>query len=133
MIVWQDKRQEALLAEIARCGDGRAVERSGLPLDPYFSAGKLAWLLANDDGVRRARDAGSLRLGTVDAFLTDRLGGRFATDLSTASRTQLLAVGGRDWDEELMAAVRGEPRMASRRRSDASDRWGSCSTAAGRW
>jgi len=100
VLVWQDKRQEALLAAI----DGRAVKRSGLPLDPYFSAGKLAWLVENDAGVRRAVDAGTLRLGTVDAFLTDRLGGRFATDLSTASRTQLLAVGGRDWDEELLAA-----------------------------
>lgn len=99
VVVWQDKRQESLLANI----DPRAVERSGLPLDPYFSAGKLAWLLANDDGVQSARDAGSLRLGTVDAFLTDRLGGRFATDLSTASRTQLLAAGGRDWDGELLA------------------------------
>ncbi len=104
VIVWQDKRQESLLAEIAATagGSGAAVERSGLPLDPYFSAGKLAWLLANDEAVRRARDAGSLRLGTVDAFIADRLGARFATDLSTASRTQLLAVGGRNWDEELM-------------------------------
>jgi glycerol kinase len=75
-----------------------------LPLDPYFSAGKLAWLLANDDAVRGAREAGALRLGTVDAFLVDRLGGRFATDLSTASRTQLLAAGGHDWDEQLLAA-----------------------------
>ncbi len=98
VVVWQDKRQDTLLAAI----DPQAVERSGLPLDPYFSAGKLAWLLDNDSGVRRARDDGSLRLGTVDAFLTDRLGGRFATDLSTASRTQLLAVGGRDWDEQLL-------------------------------
>ncbi len=105
VIVWQDKRQEPLLGEIAGAarGPAGAAERSGLPLDPYFSAGKLAWLLANDARVRRARDAGSLRLGTVDAFITDRLGARFATDLSTASRTQLLAVGGRDWDEELMA------------------------------
>ena len=106
VIVWQDKRQESLLAEIAgtaAAGGGHAAERSGLPLDPYFSAGKLAWLLDHDEDVRRARDAGTLRLGTVDAFLTDRLGGRFATDLSTASRTQLLAVGGRDWDEELMS------------------------------
>jgi len=104
VVVWQDKRQEPLLAEIAgaTAGSGGAVERSGLPLDPYFSAGKLAWLLANDEAVRRARDAGSLRLGTVDAFITDRLGARFATDLSTASRTQLLTVGGHDWDEELM-------------------------------
>jgi glycerol kinase len=100
VIVWQDKRQESLLEGI----DRRAVERSGLPLDPYFSAGKLTWLLDNDVDVQRARDAGTLRLGTVDAFLTDRLGGRFATDLSTASRTQLVAVGGRDWDEELLAA-----------------------------
>lgn len=105
IVVWQDKRQEELLAELA--GDGRGemvVERSGLPLDPYFSAGKLAWLLANDDTVRRARDAGALRLGTVDAFLLERLDGRFATDLSTASRTQLLAAGGRDWDEQLLRA-----------------------------
>jgi glycerol kinase len=106
VILWQDKRQESLLAEIgaSAAGGGRALERSGLPLDPYFSAGKLRWLLENDDAVARARDAGSLRLGTVDAFLTDRLGGRFATDLSTASRTQLLAAGGRDWDDQLLAA-----------------------------
>ncbi|MGO8907192.1 MAG: FGGY family carbohydrate kinase [Solirubrobacteraceae bacterium] len=100
VIVWQDKRHESLLSEIAP----QAVERSGLPLDPYFSAGKLAWLLDNHEDVRRARDAGCLRLGTVDAFLTDRLGGRFATDLSTASRTQLLATGGRDWDDGLLSA-----------------------------
>jgi len=105
VVVWQDKRQEALLAEIDSSGaGGRIVERSGLPLDPYFSAGKLAWLLANDERVQSARDAGTLRLGTVDAFLAERLGGRFATDLSTASRTQLLAAGGRDWDEQLLAA-----------------------------
>ncbi len=100
MIVWQDKRQQAMLAEI----DPHVSERSGLPLDPYFSAGKLAWLLEHDDGVRRAGDEGSLRLGTVDTFLTSRLGDRFATDLSTASRTQLLAVGGHDWDEDLLEA-----------------------------
>jgi glycerol kinase len=100
VLVWQDKRHEALLAGI----DGRSVEeRSGLPLDPYFSAGRIAWLLEHDQSVRRARDAGKLRVGTVDAFLTDRLAGRFATDLSTASRTQLLAVAGRDWDEQLLA------------------------------
>ncbi len=100
VIVWQDKRQEPLLAQIGQ----QAIARSGLPLDPYFSAGKIAWLLENHDDVRRARKAGRLRLGTVDAFLTDRLGSRFATDLSTASRTQLLASGGREWDEELLGA-----------------------------
>ena len=105
VIVWQDKRQQALLEEIESTAAGARVhERSGLPLDPYFSSGKLAWLLAHDDAVQGARDAGRLRMGTVDAFLVDRLGGRFATDLSTASRTQLLAAGGRDWDAELLAA-----------------------------
>ncbi len=104
IVVWQDKRQVALLAALEHGGEAdRITELSGLPLDPYFSAGKLAWLLANDDAVQRARDAGTLRLGTVDAFLLQRLGGRFATDLSTASRTQLLAGGGHDWDERLLA------------------------------
>ena len=98
VIVWQDKRQQALLDQI----DERAVEGSGLPLDPYFSAGKLAWLVANNDAVARAADDGSLRLGTVDAYLVDRLGGGFVTDLSTASRTQLLALGASDWDEQLL-------------------------------
>lgn len=100
IIVWQDKRQQALLEELG----AEAVARSGLPLDPYFSAGKLAWLLANDELVRGAARGGHLRLGTVDSFLVDRLGGGFATDLSTASRTQLLAVGGSDWDEPLLEA-----------------------------
>ena len=98
VIVWQDKRQEALLGGL----DKGTVARSGLPLDPYFSAGKLAWLLENNAAVQRAREAGTLRLGTVDAFLVDRLAGRFASDLSSASRTQLLAVGGRDWDAALL-------------------------------
>ena len=98
IVTWQDKRQESLLAEI----DTAAVGVTGLPLDPYFSAGKLAWLVTQDAAVAAARDSGHLRMGTVDAFLADRLGGRFATDLSTASRTLLLALGGRDWDEGLL-------------------------------
>jgi len=100
IVVWQDKRQQELLEAIGE----QAVAASGLPLDPYFSAGKLAWLLANEPAVASAAERGALRLGTVDSYLTDRLGGRFATDLSTASRTQLLALGGRDWDEGLLAA-----------------------------
>jgi glycerol kinase len=71
-----------------------------MPLDPYFSAGKLAWLLEHDAAVDRARDAGTLRLGTVDSFLCDRLGAGWATDPSTASRTQL---GAPEWDPALLA------------------------------
>src|SRR4051812_49172509 len=109
IVTWQDKRSQQVLDRLE--ADGLADEvrdRSGMPLDPYFSAGKLTWLLENDDGVAEARDAGTLRLGTVDSFLCDRLGAGFATDPSTASRTQL---GAPEWDDTLLD-VYGVPRDA---------------------
>src|SRR6266511_1461582 len=100
VVTWQDKRSQELLDRLEAGGRAEEIrERSGLPLDPYFSAGKLAWLLEHDDAVGRARDAGTLRLGTVDSFLCDRLGAGFATDSSTASRTQL---GAPEWDPALL-------------------------------
>ena len=90
IVTWQDKRSQEVLDRLET--DGRADEvrkRSGMPLDPYFSAGKMTWLLEHDPGVARGLDAGTLRLGTVDSFLCDRLGAGFATDPATASRTQL--------------------------------------------
>jgi glycerol kinase len=107
IVVWQDKRSQEVLNRLE--SEGRADEiqkRSGLPLDPYFSAGKLAWLLEHDDGVAKAVDAGTARLGTVDSFLCDRLGAGFATDSSTASRTQL---GAPEWDPALLE-IFGVPR-----------------------
>jgi glycerol kinase len=108
IVTWQDKRSQEVLDRLE--SDGRADdvrERSGMPLDPYFSAGKLAWLLENDEAVAAASD-GTLRLGTVDSFLCDRLGAGFATDPSTASRTQL---GAPDWDPALLE-VFGVPQGA---------------------
>jgi glycerol kinase len=100
VVTWQDKRSQEILDRLEADGTAeRVVERSGMPLDPYFSAGKLAWLLEHDDAVAAARDAGTLRLGTVDSFLCVRLGARFETDPSTASRTQL---GAPAWDAELL-------------------------------
>jgi glycerol kinase len=97
IVVWQDKRSQEVLDRLS--GDEEEIRRrSGLPLDPYFSAGKLAWLLEHDAAVAAARDAGTLRMGTVDSFLCDRLGAGFATDASTASRTQLHALGGTGFD-----------------------------------
>ncbi len=90
VISWQDKRGAALLESID-------VTRTGLPADPYFSASKVAWLLRN--GVPP-----SARIGTVDSFLSDRLGAGFATDSSTASRTLLNVPGEPLWDAELLAA-----------------------------
>jgi glycerol kinase len=100
VITWQDKRSQEVLDRLE--SEGRADEireRSEMPLDPYFSAGKLAWLLEHDDEVAKAVDAGTARLGTVDSFLCDRLGAGFATDSSTASRTQL---GAPEWDPDLL-------------------------------
>src|SRR5215217_1440391 len=92
IVVWQDKRSQDVLERMA--AEEEAIrERSGLPFDPYFSAAKLAWLLENEDAVQAARAAGTLRMGTVDSFLCDRLGAGFATDASTASRTQLHTLG----------------------------------------
>jgi glycerol kinase len=92
IVVWSDKRSQEILDRLADTED-EVKQRSGLPFDPYFSAAKLAWLLEHHDGVARAREAGTLRMGTVDSFLCDRLGAGFATDASTASRTQLHALG----------------------------------------
>ena len=100
IVTWQDKRSQEVLDRLEAAGSGEEVRaRSGMPLDPYFSAGKLAWLLEHDTGVQRALETGTLRMGTVDSFLCDRLGAGFATDPSTASRTQLGAPG---WDATLL-------------------------------
>jgi glycerol kinase len=107
VVTWQDKRSQEVLDRLDRDGlAGRIQDLSGLPLDPYFSAGKLAWLLEHDDEVSRARDAGTLRMGTVDSFLCDRLGAGFFTDPATASRTQL---GAPDFEPELLE-IFGVPR-----------------------
>src|SRR3954453_10189898 len=107
VVTWQDKRSQEVLDRLEAQGRaGQSRERSGVPLGPYFSAGKLAWLLEHDDGVARAVDAGTARLRTVDSFLCDRLGAGFATDSSPASRTQL---GAPEWDPTLLE-IYGVPR-----------------------
>ncbi|MBN1530003.1 MAG: hypothetical protein JW895_13145 [Thermoleophilaceae bacterium] len=112
IVTWQDKRSQEVLDRLeADGGDAEVREVSGMPLDPYFSAGKLSWLLEHEPAVQRALDARTLRLGTVDSWLCDMLGSGFATDPSTASRTQLSAPGAPDWDPRLLAAF-GVPREA---------------------
>jgi glycerol kinase len=103
VITWQDKRSQPLLDSLGATTTERLTELSGLPADPYFSAGKVAWLLAQDlpDDVC---------VGTVDAYLSAQLGGGFATDLSTASRTQLARLGATDWDPELCSIFGVAPR-----------------------
>ena len=108
VIVWQDNRTAAALARLEP-NAADITARSGLPLDAYFSASKLAWLLENVPAVASARTSGRLRLGTSDAFFLDRLTGVFATDTTTASRTSLMNLATGQWDATLCALF-GVPR-----------------------
>jgi len=110
-IVWQDRRTAEFTDSLKREGVEPLVrERSGLLLDPYFSASKLAWLLREEGRAERAA-RGELCFGTVDSWLIFRLtGGRsHVTDLSNASRTLLFNIRTLDWDEELLRLF-GVPR-----------------------
>jgi glycerol kinase len=102
-IVWQDRRGAARCAELRDAGHEPLVrERTGLVLDPYFSATKIEWLLQNVDGLaERARD-GRAVFGTVDSWLIFKLTGELATDPSNASRTLLFDIHGGRWDGELL-------------------------------
>ena len=104
-IVWQDRRTANLTNNLAAQGLAPMVqEKTGLVLDPYFSASKIAWLLDDQPNARLRAEKGELCAGTIDAFLIHRLtGGRdFCTDVTNASRTSLMALKASDWDEELL-------------------------------
>jgi glycerol kinase len=104
VISWQDDRAADVMAALARDGAGPLVmARAGLPLDPYFSASKLGWIMRNVPKAAELAAQGNLRLGTTDAFFRDRLTGRFETDVATASRTSLMNLETAAWDAELCA------------------------------
>jgi glycerol kinase len=103
-IVWQDRRTADACAALRRAGHEAAIaEKTGLVLDPYFSATKIGWILDRVDGARTAATAGKLAFGTVDSFLLWRLtGGRVhATDATNAARTLLLDIRSARWDPGL--------------------------------
>ena len=105
-IVWQDRRTTARCAQLAKQRKAVLVrQRTGLVLDPYFSATKIEWLLQHVPGLRRRAEAGEAVFGTVDAWLLFRLtnGKVFATDHTNASRTMLYDIGRRAWDDDLLA------------------------------
>jgi glycerol kinase len=104
-IVWQDERTRDAVARLRAEGlEALTLERAGLPLDPYFSAAKLRWLLDHAEGARDLLRQGRLRLGTSDAFVLHNLTGICATDASTASRTSLMDLRRLCWDADLCAA-----------------------------
>jgi glycerol kinase len=103
-IVWQDRRTTDACAALKAAGhEPRVREKTGLVIDPYFSATKLRWLLDNVRGARAKADAGALAFGTIDSFLVWRLtGAAHVTDVSNASRTLLMDLRSRTWDRELL-------------------------------
>jgi glycerol kinase len=103
-IVWQDRRTAPACTALRAAGHEAAIAaRTGLLLDPYFSATKIAWLLDNIDGARATAQAGRLAFGTVDSFLLWRLTGGMvhATDATNAARTLLLDIRSGAWDADL--------------------------------
>jgi glycerol kinase len=107
-LVWQDRRTAGFCADLKRAGWETPIRRkTGLVIDPYFSATKLRRLLDDTDGARAKAERGDLLFGTVDTFLLWRLtGGRLhVTDCSNASRTMLFNIHDLQWDEEILAEL----------------------------
>lgn len=99
-LVWQDRRTAGRCEELRAAGHEPLVrERTGLVLDPYFSATKIEWLLRNVEGADRAV------FGTIDSWLLFKLTGRHATDYTNASRTMLFDIHRLEWDQELCALL----------------------------
>ncbi|MEL7023345.1 MAG: glycerol kinase GlpK [Pseudomonadota bacterium] len=104
-IVWQDRRTASVCRDLTGKGHGPLVEReTGLRLDPYFSATKIAWLLDHTEGARDRAAKGELAFGTIDSFVLWRLtGGQVhATDITNASRTALYDIHSQRWSQSLL-------------------------------
>jgi glycerol kinase len=123
-IVWQDRRTADVCRTLERDSHAQVlVARTGLLLDPYFSATKLAWILDHVAGARAAAERGELLAGTVDSWLTWRLtGGRVhATDATNASRTLLYDIHAQAWSDELCELFRVPRAMLPEVRDSAAD------------
>jgi len=104
-IIWQDRRTHELCKLLKEKGHEEMVRaKTGLVIDPYFSATKIKWILDNVDGARNDAEAGKLRFGTIDSFLVSKLSkeGMHLTDVTNASRTMLFNINDMKWDEDLL-------------------------------
>jgi glycerol kinase len=128
-IVWQDTRVEGMVSEFSRQGGiDRFRAKTGLPLSTYFSALKIRWILENVRDARKQAEDGELLFGTVDTYLLWRLsggvnGGLHITDVTNASRTQLMNLATLDWDAEMLSAF-GIPRNILPRIASSSEVFG---------
>ena len=104
-IVWQDKRTSKFCENLKKDGLEEIInKKTGLLLDPYFSATKIAWILDNIDGLRKKAESGNVCIGTIDSWLIWKLtkGKVFATDVTNASRTSLFNIKDMQWDIDLL-------------------------------
>jgi glycerol kinase len=123
-IVWQDRRTADVCEALQKAGHEPAVSaKTGLRLDPYFSATKIAWILDHVPGARERAERGELAFGTIDTFLLWRLtGGRVhATDATNASRTCLFDIHNGAWNDELLALFRVPRALLPNVRDNASE------------
>ena len=127
-IVWQDRRTAQICRDLkTRYSEENLTQKTGLLLDPYFSATKVAWILDHVEGARERAKAGELAFGTVDSFLIWRLtGGRaHLTDATNASRTNLFNIHTQSWDGELLDLF-GVPQAILPDVKDCADDYGVC-------
>lgn len=110
LIVWQDRRTSRKCKDLMSHGYEKMVhDKTGLTIDPYFSATKIGWILENNEKIRGMIKKGKVSFGTVDSFIIYKLTGRHVTDYSNASRTLLFNIGSLEWDEKLLELF-GVPR-----------------------
>lgn len=127
-IVWQDRRTASWCQQLKQSGCEALIQaKTGLLIDPYFSATKLTWLLDNVPGARKQAESGELAFGTVDSFLLWRMTGgkQHLTDASNASRTMLFNIHQQQWDQELLALF-NIPQEILPEVKDSSDDFGVC-------
>jgi len=121
-LVWQDRRTADLCRRLSARGlEGMIRERTGLLLDPYFSATKIMWALENVEGLRARAQTGEVCFGTVDSWLVWKLTGLHLTDPSNASRTLLFNIHEGRWDPEILSALGIPASMLPEVRPSASD------------
>ncbi len=101
-IVWQCRRTAERSEQLRRDYGDVILRKTGLVMDPYFSATKMEWMLRNVEPVKKAKEMGTLRFGTIDSFLAWRMTGKHVTDHTNASRTLLYNIETMSWDEELL-------------------------------
>ena len=125
-LVWMDTRTDALVQALAADGgQDRLRARTGLPLATYFSGLKLRWLLDEVPGARARAEAGELLFGTIDTWLAWNLTGLHITDVTNASRTQLMDLETLDWDAEILALL-DVPRACLPQIRSSSEVYGTC-------